>query len=67
MSGPPGLGGKSPFVVFVLVLAAGVIESQLTQVSFAVGIGSGVHNLIRPQYVQATLKYRQPYFLLYVL
>lgn len=67
MSGPLHLGGKSAFVVFVLVLAAGVVESQLTQVSSAPGIGSDVHNLILPQYVQATLEYRQPYFLMYVL
>jgi hypothetical protein len=67
MSDSSRLGGKSAILVFVLVLAAGVIESQLTQVSSVRGIGSDVHNLILPQHAQATLKYRQPYFLMYVL
>ena len=67
MSAPPRLGGKSAFLVFILVLAAYVVESQLTQVSSGREISSDVHNLILRQYVQATLKYRQPYFLMYVL
>ncbi|KAF9787162.1 hypothetical protein BJ322DRAFT_1107239 [Thelephora terrestris] len=47
MSDSPRLGGKSALLVFVLVLVAYVVESQLAQ------------------YIQATLKYRQPYFLFY--
>ena len=60
------LGGKSAFFVFVLALAAGVAEAQLAQASPARGIDSDDHRLIPCQYVQATLKYRQPFFLLYV-
>ena len=67
MSDSPRLGGKSAFLIFILVLAAGVIESQLAQVGFVRGIDSDVDNLILHQHVQATLKYRQPFFLLYVL
>jgi len=66
-SDSPRLGGKSAFLVFVLVLTAAVIESQLTQVSSARGISPDDHNLIPRQHVQATLKYRKPYFLMYVL
>lgn len=33
MSGSPRLGGRSALLVFVCVLAAYVVESQLTQVS----------------------------------
>lgn len=67
MSGSSHLGGKAAPLIFVLVLAAYVVESQLTQVSSApVEIGSDVHHSTLRQYVQATLKYRQPYFLMYV-
>jgi len=67
MVGSPRLGGKSAIFVFVLVLTAYVVESQLAQVSSARRVGSDVQMLTPRQYVQATLKYRQPYFLLYVL
>jgi len=60
------LGGKSAFLVFILVLIAGVVESQLAQASSALWIEPDIRNLTPRQYVQATLKYRQPYFLLYV-
>lgn len=57
MSDSPRLGGKSAISVFVLVLAAYVVESQLTQVSSAHGIGSGSCDLkyfapVRPSYPQ---------------
>ena len=61
------LGGKSALLVFILVLVAFVVESQLTQVSPTQRFGSVTHNLIPRQYVQGTLKYRQPYFLMYVI
>ena len=66
MSDSPRLGGKSALLVFILVLAAYVVESQLTQVSSVPEIRLDVHGLTLRQYVQATLKYRQPYFLMYV-
>lgn len=66
MSGSSRPGGKSAPLVFVLVLAAYVVESQLTQVRSARETSSDVHNLIPRQYVQTTLKYRHPYFLMYV-
>lgn len=65
MSDSRRLGGRSALLVFVLVLASYVVESQLAQVSSVQCIESDIYNLIlRRQYVQATLQYRQPYFLL---
>lgn len=64
------LGGATAGVVFALMLFAFVAESELTQVSYPCHFtylplkDSFVPNDL--QYVQTTLGYRQPFFLLYV-
>lgn len=62
--GTPHIGGKLAFVIFVLTLLAFVIESQLTQVALLFCLLQFTLNLVSVQYVQTTLGYRQPFFIL---
>lgn len=61
----PRLGGKLAVVLFVFTLLAFVAESQLTQVSNSLlPLPNTSLILIPHQYVQTTLGYRQPFFIL---
>ena len=60
----PHIGGKLAFVIFVLTLLAFVIESQLTQVALLFCLLQFTLNPVSVQYVQTTLGYRQPFFIL---
>ena len=68
----PQTGGKTAIVLFILTLIAFVVESQLTQVrvSFYSSFKRFLHLTfslsIKKKYVQSTLHYRQPFFILYV-
>jgi hypothetical protein len=59
----PALGGKWAVVVFIFTLLAFVVETQLTQVRFeSIRKESNIISWI--QYVQTTLNFRQPFFML---
>lgn len=60
------VGGKAAVSLFALSLIGFVAESQLTQVSTSYP-AQRLLGLIRTQYVQTTLGYRQPYLILCAL
>jgi hypothetical protein len=56
------LGGNFAFVLFIAVLLAFVVEAQLTQVRNKLTYSRDGLNFV--QYLQTTLGYKQPYFIL---
>jgi hypothetical protein len=60
------LGGKYPAIIFIIVLIAFVAESQLTQVCYHSSFYSLPLSHSLHKYVQSTLHFRQPFFLLCV-
>jgi hypothetical protein len=61
----PQVGGKAAVFLFIITLLSFVSETQLTQVLVTLRVDVSAY-LTSRQYVQTSLGYRQPYFILYV-
>jgi hypothetical protein len=62
----PSSGGKWAIVLFVIALLAFVTESELSQVPSRLSVKLYGFSKLFLQYVQTTLEFRHPFFLLYV-